>query len=323
MSSATTASNNLAGEVAVVTGAGRGLGRAIALALAKAGAAVMATARSADEIEETVSLISESGARAAASPADVTDVGSLTAMLAAAEAKLGTPTLLVNNAGGGVPGSSGPFETIAPESIVAGLQVNLLGAMLLSRLALPGMLARGEGRIINVSSGAAMLGMPFLAPYSVSKTGLVRFSEILALELHDRGVKVFSMAPGNVRTALTEPLYHARHTIAANPPADFSWVFPPGAALEDEGWYPPERGAELAAFLASGKADRLSGRFFSVHYDEAEMVAQVDRIERDQLYALRISTPQGIEMPIFYPEPPFFYRKNDAPAETQDPPEHR
>jgi NAD(P)-dependent dehydrogenase (short-subunit alcohol dehydrogenase family) len=299
--------DGLPGSVAVVTGGGRGIGRAIALAFAEAGAAVMVTARSAGEIEETASFIEAAGGRAVACPADVTDLVAVQAMLDRTEAELGTPTVLINNAGGGVPGSGGKFETLDPAAIVKGLQTNLIASMLLTRLALPGMLERGQGCIINVSSGAAMLGMPYITPYSVAKTGILRFTESLALELLGRGVTVFAITPGNVLTKLTRPLFPRREEFAAEPPANTPWVYPPGHALEkDEGWYPPERAASLCLFLASGKADALSGRFFSVHYDEAEIVAQADRVERDQLYVLRIPTLDGVEPEIFYKDPASF-----------------
>lgn len=290
----------LQGRVAVVTGGGRGVGRAAALAFAQAGAAVLVTARSTDEIEETAALITAAGGSAASFPADVTNLESLREMLAFTEAELGVPSLLMNNAGGGEPGSSGRFETLEPEAIVAGLQINLISTMLLTRLALPGMLALGSGCVINVASGAGMLAMPFLAPYNVGKTGIVRFSEALALELAGRGVTVFSITPGNVLTKLTASLWPGREQFIAAPPDGAPWIFPPGHAMEDHGWYPPERAAELSLFLASGAADPLSGRFFSVHYDESELVAHADRIDREQLYALRITTLDGVEEPIVY-----------------------
>jgi NAD(P)-dependent dehydrogenase (short-subunit alcohol dehydrogenase family) len=175
--------------------------------------------------------------------------------------------------------------------------------MLLTRLALPGMLDRREGCVINVASGAAMLAMPFLAPYNVAKTGVVRFSESLALELQGRGVTVFSITPGNVLTKLTAPLWPGREQFMAAPPDGAPWVFPPGHGMDDDGWYPPERTADLCLFLASGEADELSGRFFSAHYDEREIVAHADQVGREQLYTLRIPTLNGVEEPIFYREP--------------------
>jgi len=305
--SAVSTTGLMAGTVAIVTGGGRGIGRVTALAFAEAGAAVMVTARSADEIEETASLVQAAGGRAVACPADVRDLDALTKMVEMTEAQLGTPTLLVNNAGGGVRGSGGPFEAMDPAAIVAGIETNLVSTMVLTRLVLPGMLDHGRGCVINVASGAAMLGMPYIAPYTVAKTGVLRFTETLALEMLGRGVTVFSITPGNVLTKLTRALYPEREQFAAAPPDNTPWVYPAGHALEkDEGWYPPERAAALCLFLASGRADALSGRFFSVHYDEVEIVAQAERVEREQLYLLRIPTLDGIEEPIYYKDPASF-----------------
>lgn len=295
--------SNFNDAVAVVTGGGRGIGRAIALSLAQAGAAVMVSARSANEIEETAALIRQAGGRATACPADVSDLAAVREMFARTEAELGAPTILVNNAGGGVPNSSGPFEKIAPEGMTAGIERNLLAAMHLSRIVLPGMLERKRGCIINVASGAGMLAMPYIAPYSVAKTGIIRFSEVLAYEMLGRGVTVFSMTPGNVITKLTESMVPVLDKMIAAPPPGTPWLYPPGHELEECGWYPPERAAELVAFLASGKADRLSGRFFSVHYDEAEIVAQAERVDREQLYTLRIPTLNGVEPALYYRDP--------------------
>lgn len=287
--------SELTGEVAIVTGAGRGIGQAVALRLAAEGASVVVSARSADQIQETVSLIESAGGRAAAITADVSDVDSVQALVDFAEKTFGTVTVLANVAGGGVPGTTGPFVKQEPEAIVRGVNINLFGAMLATRLVLPGMIEAGRGHIINVASGAGMIGMPYIVPYGVSKTGLIRFSEQVALELEGTGVSIFTITPGNVVTKLTGGMYPARAELAANPPEGLPWVYPAGHELEDTGWYPPERTAELAFFLSSGKADAVSGRFFSVHYDEAEIVAQAERVVREELYVLRIPTLKGLE----------------------------
>ena len=148
-----------------------------------------------------------------------------------------------------------------------------------------------------------MLCMPFIGPYSVSKTGIIRFSEILAYEMLGRGITVFSMTPGNVVTKLTQPMVPVLDKMIASPPPGTPWIYPPGHELEEIGWYPPERAAELCRFLASGKADKLSGRFFSVHYDEADIVAQAERVEAEQLYTLRIPTLKGVEPALYYRKP--------------------
>lgn len=294
--------SRLENEVAIITGGGRGIGRAIASRLAEEGAAVVVTARSSEEVEETASTIRQAGGRAAGMVADVTDLAAVQAVLDFTKAEFGTVSVLVNNAGGGVPGTNGKFEAMEPDAIVRGLHLNMIAAMLATRLALPDMVAAGRGRIINTSSGAGMLGMPYLVPYGVSKTAIIRFTEMLALELQGRGVTAFSFTPGNVLSKLTDPLWPIRDHLAQNPPEDFSWIFPPGHELEDKGWYPPERAAELCAFLASGAADAVSGRFFSVHYDENEIVAQAQRVEREELYTLRIPTLHGLEPAILYGE---------------------
>ena len=136
--------NTLAGKVAIITGGGRGIGRAMALELAAAGVAVMVSARSANEIEETAEMIRAAGGTAKACPADVSDLDAVKNLLAVTEAELGAPDILINKAGGGVPGTGGPFELMEPAAIQLGVERNLLAAMLLSRLALPGMLARSR-----------------------------------------------------------------------------------------------------------------------------------------------------------------------------------
>jgi NAD(P)-dependent dehydrogenase (short-subunit alcohol dehydrogenase family) len=287
----------LEGQVALVTGGGRGVGRAIAQALAAAGASVMVSSRTKEQLDETVALIEGAGGRAAAAVADVEQRASVEAMLSETERAFGPITLLVNNAGVSNP-VSGPFETLDFDEVRRTIDNNLTSAMLCTRLALPGMLERGSGRIINVASGSGLVCQPFLNIYSVAKTGLIRFSENLALELEGRGVSVFAITPGMVHTQATEVIWNVRKM---NPLP--GWLAkgygPPHENLaNDASWQPPERAAELCCYLASGAADRLSGRFFSAYADERDMVAHADDIERDMLYKLRLPTLHGVERPV-------------------------
>ena len=154
--------NELVGQVALVTGGGRGIGRAIAQALATAGAAIAVTARSEDQLRETVALIERAGGRALALPADVTDRQAVEHLVADIERQLGPVDVLVNNAG--IVGPLGPLWEADPEAWRRCLDVNLYGAFLCARAVLPGMVARRRGRIINMST-AISIPAPYYTAY--------------------------------------------------------------------------------------------------------------------------------------------------------------
>ncbi len=254
--------------VALVTGAGRGIGRAIALALAKNGWQVAAAARSADELDETVSLAE---GRMLAAPADVSDPASIAALVRRVESELGPVSLLVNNAGMGTP--LGPFWENDPAEWWRCQEVNLRGPMLLSRAIVPGMLARRSGRIVNVSSGAGSAPFQDLSAYVVSKTALIRFSEQLALELKPHGVSVFPIRPGVVRTRMLE---------------ESRTQLPFVQQFLDRGVdVPPEVPAALVVKLASGCADALSGRLLSIDDDIDDLVRRAAEIQSQDRYVLR------------------------------------
>src|SRR5579883_635119 len=145
--------DELAGRVAIVTGAGRDIGRAIARALAAAGAAVTVVARSTDQVQETAALIGADGGKALPLTADVSDRGAVEQMVAETERRLGAADVLVNNAAIG--GPIGPLWETDPDLWQSCLAINLTGPYLCCRAVLPAMLARRRGCIINVASPAA------------------------------------------------------------------------------------------------------------------------------------------------------------------------
>jgi NAD(P)-dependent dehydrogenase (short-subunit alcohol dehydrogenase family) len=272
----------LAGQVALVTGGGRGIGRAMARALAAAGAAVAVSARSADQLAETVAEITDAGGQVTALPVDVSDPGAVVQMVGEAEQRLGPLDLLVNNAAVG--GHVGPIWEADPEEWWRCLEINLRGPFLCARAALPGMVARGRGRIVNVASGAGPQPVPYLSGYVTSKAALIRFTENLALEARPHGIRAFALDPGTVRTAMTEQ--------ALTSPAGQKWL-PWFRDLFEQGRdVPPERAAQLVCLLASGKADALTGRFISVAYDVEELIARAEEIEQGDLYTLRLRGPR-------------------------------
>jgi NAD(P)-dependent dehydrogenase (short-subunit alcohol dehydrogenase family) len=266
----------LEGQVALVTGAGRGVGRAIALALSDAGAAVALCARSQDEVSGVAGQIAGRGRRALAVRCDVTDRQEVQSMAAAVQEAIGPVDLLVNNAGQF--GPVGPLAATDPDEWWQALEVNLRGPLYCARAVLPGMLARGHGRIVNVSSGVGFAAIPMLSAYVVSKTAVYRLSENLAAETRGHGVMVFAIDPGLVRTAISES------ALSCGQPSIEQWFTDAFASQRDVS---PESAAALVVYLASGAADVLSGRNIDVSGDVAQMVARAAEIQERDLYVLR------------------------------------
>ena len=263
----------LDGEVAVVTGGGRGVGRAIARSLGQAGASVAVVARTPSDVEATAAMLREGGGEAVGIRADVTDRASVDTAMTEVARSFGPVTILVNCAG--TCGAIGPLWEIEPDDWRRDVDASLLGTFLCARAVLPGMVARRSGRVINVSSYAAIRATPCIAAYGAAKAALVHLTNTLAAETAPFGVSVFAMTPGRVRTAMTEYMLESQ--------TGKQWsIMPTGE------WLPAERAGALAVVLSSGRADALSGRFIHVLDDVEELVRRGDEIRRDDLYALRL-----------------------------------
>ena len=265
----------LESQVAIVTGGGRGIGRAIARCLAEAGAMVVVAGRSVDHLTETVRLIELAGGHALALGTDVTDRESVEAVVHATQKRLGPVDLLGNNA---AHVTIAPIWEADPDEWWHCVNVNLRGAFLCTRAALPSMISRSRGRIVNVISSSAYGVSPYLSAYSSSKAGLIRFTSSLAAETKAHGLAAFAVNPGGVDTQMQEYVAHVpspewRRWRASNPPARF---------------IPPERAGRLVASLASGKADTLSGRVIDVADNLEELMLRSGEIvERDLLSVRR------------------------------------
>jgi NAD(P)-dependent dehydrogenase (short-subunit alcohol dehydrogenase family) len=271
--------NELQGQVAMVTGAGRGLGRATALALARAGARVGVVARSEAQLAETVRGVTEAGGQAWAVVADVSDAVAVERMAREVERALGPVDLLVNNAG--TMGPLGPIWEADPGDWWHSLEVNLRGPYLCSRALLPGMLERRHGRIINVATSAATVAVAHMGAYVIAKTALIRFTENLAAELLNSGVSVFAISPGTVRTAMSKYVLESE--------AGKKWL-PWFRKLFDRGRdVPAEKAAQLVVQLASGRADALSGRFIDISDDLEKLLERLEEVKHDNLYTLRVA----------------------------------
>jgi 3-oxoacyl-[acyl-carrier protein] reductase len=236
---------SLAGRVALVTGAGQGIGAAIARRLTAAGAKV------------GVFDLSESSATAVAGEiagiplmGDVTREFDVAAAVAHLASQAGPVDILVNNAG--VIGKVGPIAEISRDDLEQVLAINLIGPFLLARAALPAMLARKYGRIVNVASIAGKEGNPNLIPYSVSKAALIALTKSLAKEVAGKGdITVNSISPAVIHTPMMDALPAATR--------DYMVSRVPLGRLGKS-----EEVAALVHYLASGEASFTTGQCYDI-----------------------------------------------------------
>jgi 3-oxoacyl-[acyl-carrier protein] reductase len=239
---------------ALVTGGGRGIGASVARALAEDGWSVVVGARTRDQVEE---VAREIGGRAI--QVDVSDQKSVERAVAEA----GEVDLLVANAG--INDGDGASWELDPADWWRVLEVNVLGVHLSCRAVIPGMLERGAGRIVITGSGSAYLpGIAGGTAYGASKAAVGRYGEILANQLRGR-IPVFVFSPGLVKTEMT---------------SRFS---------DDAPWTPPELAPKLVVALASGRADKLAGRYIHAEHDDIEdLITRADEIVEQDLNAIRL-----------------------------------
>jgi NAD(P)-dependent dehydrogenase (short-subunit alcohol dehydrogenase family) len=187
-------------------------------------------------------------------------------MVSEVEDRLGPVDLLVNSAA--VIDPLGPIAEVDPEAWWRTQEINVRGPMLCARMVLPGMLARANGRIVNIVSTAGMMPIPNMSAYLTSKVALIRFTELLALEASGGGVKAFAVNPGAVRTDMTGYLMGS--------PEGQQWT--PWALQQfDAGETPVDRVVAIVLAIASGRADMLSGRLVSARDALEQVICQCSR----------------------------------------------
>jgi NAD(P)-dependent dehydrogenase (short-subunit alcohol dehydrogenase family) len=230
---------DFARSVAVVTGASSGIGRAVAEALVARGAVVAIFARS---MEKLVSITSAHPDRMIAVAGDIAEAADVDRLFRDVESKLGGATILINNAGMIDPGT---IVDVTQERWDRMFAVNVRGPFLATRRALPAMIAKRRGSIVNVSSISGVLGpekFPGFASYNSSKAALIAMTEAVAVELRGSGVRINSVSPGSVDTKM--------------------WSQASGGAAAD---MTPEEVAETILFLASDRSKPINGQNLHVY----------------------------------------------------------
>lgn len=239
-----------ANNVVIVTGAGSGIGRATCLLLAQEGAKVAAIDVHADAVKAVADTINSNGGEALALTCDISDPTQVTATVARVAAELGAPSALFNIAGIVKFCRSEDLDVATFNRV---LNVNLIGAFLMSQATLPHLIGN-RGAIVNVASMAGNLGVPYGAAYSASKGGLIALTKSMAKEYSDRGVRINVIAPSGVET----PMASVPLPTDANPDVIRLIPFTP------LGYAKPEEIAAVILLLGAKESGVLSGALIPI-----------------------------------------------------------
>ena len=269
-------------KFALITGASRGLGLEIARRFVRDGANVAISARSDEDMQTVAQELREQrisqAQRILPVAADLADDADADRLITHVLSNFGGLDILVNNAA--IQGPIGRFDGNAWDQWRAVFDVNLFAAARLMQLAIPPMRARGGGKIINLSGGGAATCRPDFSAYAASKCALVRLTETIAEEAKTDRIDINAVAPGAMNTRMLDEL------IAAGPeaaPREHQ------AALErsQNGGAPPQRAAELVAWLACRASDGITGKLISAAWDDWERLAARRDQLRGDLFTLR------------------------------------
>ena len=247
---------DLKGKVAVVTGASRGVGRQIAIRLAHDGAAVALVARTESSLRSVQQILDAGGAHSLIVSADLSKPESVDPVKAMIERNLGIPSILVNAAG--VFGPINLVKDADPAAWIETLQINAIAPYLTCKAFVGGMIAAGWGRIINVTSAAALHEPgPMNSAYATSKVALNQFTRHLAAELRGTGVTANVIHPGDVKTDMWAYIKAASENLGSVADAYVQWV----NWVETTGGDNPQKAADLVSDLMSDEAAEVNGRF--------------------------------------------------------------
>lgn len=278
----------LQNRCAIVTGASQGLGFEIAKKFLAAGASVIICARDQVRLEAAarqLEPLTAEGQPIIALSADISRSSDIETLVARALREFGRLDILVNNAG--VLGPAGEVESVAWDAWLRAIEINLLGAVLLSRAVLPHFKRAGHGKFIQLSGGGATNPLPNLSAYAASKAAVIRFMETLAEETRAHHIDVNAIAPGQLDTRLLDEI------IAAGPHGVGAAHYERAVLQKRNGGVPLAKGADLAVFLASSASDGITGKLISAVWDDwAALPERVRELRDTDIYTLRRILPE-------------------------------
>jgi 3-oxoacyl-[acyl-carrier protein] reductase len=269
---------DLSKAVVLVTGGARGLGRGIAEACAARGARLAIADLNVKGAEAVANSLVANGGRALAFGVDVTSVSGTADLASQVADRLGPVDVLVNSAG--ILTGIGPVWEVDPVKWMNDVRVSLDGSFLCARAVLPQMMERRDGYVLNLYGGGGGEPQMYLSGYVAAKTGLLIFTECLAREVHEYGIKVFALRPGPVRTDLNSALIESEEGRRWRP--DFGEMFARGEGVSSR------LVIQLAERLVSGCADELSGRLIDAQDDLGALLDRAPTIVSSDLLKLRV-----------------------------------
>ena len=276
----------LSGRNTLITGGSQGLGRHIVEAFLAEGANVVFCARTGKDVAAAESELRPSlrpGQQLAGLACDVSDPASVAALVARAT-QLGPLHVVVNNAG--IYGAIGPTEDVALADWNQAWSINVTGTLLVCQHAVRLMKPLGGGKIINISGGGATTPMPRFAAYAATKAAVVRLTETLAEEYRADKIDVNAIAPGALRTRLTQQV------LAAGPEKAGADFYARNKKWADEGAADPKLAAGLCVWLASAESNGVTGKLISAQWDPWQDPAKFRAVAHGDVYTLRRIVPE-------------------------------